>query len=242
MDGNLIVEFERKICVFQCLCGTDNTVGSHASKKRQIAWEDVGCPAWARITATARQDSKTSKYIYLGHLLTTQQHTRLLRSIASKAILSTHWNARILISQHGPPGFPSIPTSGSMRFSYFRNQFRWRSFSSSVGTKRSAYMATPSVTTPIDFGSSHTMHHQYTVHMPRASGLLNGAAPRKTWTSGSGKKLRPRLIPGSLKLVSTIIHPHLTPPLQPLKVISPSSSPPHPRGKLPGATDIRSKS
>ena len=55
-DGDLIVGFERKVCVLQCLCGTDDPGGQTES-----GWEDVGCPAWAKIIATARRDSKLER-------------------------------------------------------------------------------------------------------------------------------------------------------------------------------------
>lgn len=38
---------------YLCACATDHTSGSHhASKKRQIAWENVGCIAWLKVVTT----------------------------------------------------------------------------------------------------------------------------------------------------------------------------------------------
>jgi len=240
-DGNLVVEFERKTCVFQCLCGTDNTVGSHASKKRQIAWEDVGCPAWVRITATAQQDSKSAEHIRSDHVLILLQRMRLLRSTVSKATLSIHQNVKILTLQLGPPGFPSTPTSGSTHFNYFANLFRWRSSMSSAETKQSAYTVTPLVVTPIDSGLSHMTRLQYTGPTPIVSALPNAVALRRTLTSGSGKKLHPPLTLRSLELVSTTTHPLSILPSKLSRAASPSSFPHHPKGKLPGVMDIRSR-
>ena len=55
---SLTVKFKRRVRVFQCLCGTDNTTGRLASKTRQIAWTDVECTGYATITTTIRTDSK----------------------------------------------------------------------------------------------------------------------------------------------------------------------------------------
>ncbi|KAF5320405.1 hypothetical protein D9611_010750 [Ephemerocybe angulata] len=33
----------------QCQCGTDNTAGRHASKKRQMPWKNVGCLVWVKL-------------------------------------------------------------------------------------------------------------------------------------------------------------------------------------------------
>ena len=52
-DRNVIVEFESITCLLQCSCGRDDPSGSDQSEGEQISREDVGCPAWAKITATA---------------------------------------------------------------------------------------------------------------------------------------------------------------------------------------------
>ncbi|KAK7050167.1 hypothetical protein R3P38DRAFT_3306410 [Favolaschia claudopus] len=44
--------FTRIRRLFQCLCGSDHEDGRHASGKRQMGWENVGCGAWFRLTST----------------------------------------------------------------------------------------------------------------------------------------------------------------------------------------------
>ncbi|KAJ7763793.1 hypothetical protein B0H16DRAFT_1310984 [Mycena metata] len=44
--------FSRHRTLFQCQCGADNKEGRHASKKREMGWENVGCGAWYRLTST----------------------------------------------------------------------------------------------------------------------------------------------------------------------------------------------
>ncbi|KAJ7149105.1 hypothetical protein C8R46DRAFT_916478, partial [Mycena filopes] len=45
-------KFTRYRAIYQCQCGIDHTSGRLASKKREIAWENVDCGCWFRITTT----------------------------------------------------------------------------------------------------------------------------------------------------------------------------------------------
>ncbi|KAJ7438106.1 hypothetical protein B0H11DRAFT_1612261, partial [Mycena galericulata] len=45
-------KFERWRRVYQCMAGSDNTAGHHASKRRDMLWKDVGCPFWVKLTTT----------------------------------------------------------------------------------------------------------------------------------------------------------------------------------------------
>jgi hypothetical protein len=38
--------------IYQCQCGSDNTDGRLASKKREMPWENVDCGSWFRLTTT----------------------------------------------------------------------------------------------------------------------------------------------------------------------------------------------
>ncbi|KAJ6557679.1 hypothetical protein B0H19DRAFT_946319, partial [Mycena capillaripes] len=44
--------FTRYRALYQCQCGTDHTAGRHASKKREMAWGNVDCRCWFRVTTT----------------------------------------------------------------------------------------------------------------------------------------------------------------------------------------------
>ncbi|KAJ7153245.1 hypothetical protein C8R46DRAFT_830330, partial [Mycena filopes] len=44
--------------IYQCQCGADHTSGRLASKKREMAWENVECGCWFRITTTHYEPSK----------------------------------------------------------------------------------------------------------------------------------------------------------------------------------------
>ncbi|KAJ3566546.1 hypothetical protein NP233_g6934 [Leucocoprinus birnbaumii] len=43
------IQFICQTHYYQCQCGTDNTAGTHASKKRQMSWANVGCLFWAKL-------------------------------------------------------------------------------------------------------------------------------------------------------------------------------------------------
>ncbi|KAF8898646.1 hypothetical protein BD779DRAFT_1795286 [Infundibulicybe gibba] len=45
-------KYTRWTRLYQCLCGTDNTQGRHASKKRQIPWQNVKCGMYALVVTT----------------------------------------------------------------------------------------------------------------------------------------------------------------------------------------------
>ncbi|KAJ6479681.1 hypothetical protein C8R45DRAFT_872726, partial [Mycena sanguinolenta] len=45
-------KFTRYRAIFQCQCGSDHTDGRLASKKREMAWENVDCGCWFRLTTT----------------------------------------------------------------------------------------------------------------------------------------------------------------------------------------------
>ncbi|KAK6968940.1 hypothetical protein R3P38DRAFT_3244434 [Favolaschia claudopus] len=51
-DPTKIRQFLRIRRIFQWQCGADHEDGRHASKKRQIGWENVGCGAYFRLTST----------------------------------------------------------------------------------------------------------------------------------------------------------------------------------------------
>ncbi|KAF6747490.1 hypothetical protein DFP72DRAFT_1149006 [Ephemerocybe angulata] len=48
----LDVTFQRYRRTYQCQSGADNTQGHHASRTRNMPWEDLGCGFWARMTTT----------------------------------------------------------------------------------------------------------------------------------------------------------------------------------------------
>ncbi|KAJ7763028.1 hypothetical protein B0H16DRAFT_1661803 [Mycena metata] len=54
--------------IYQCQCGSDHTSGRLASKKREMAWENVDCGCWFRITTTHYEpstDASTSAHMLL---------------------------------------------------------------------------------------------------------------------------------------------------------------------------------
>ncbi|KAJ6459149.1 hypothetical protein C8R47DRAFT_994808, partial [Mycena vitilis] len=58
--------FTRYRAIYQCQCGTDHADGRHASKKRQMPWENVDCGCWFRITTTLHgQNDDLSKNVLL---------------------------------------------------------------------------------------------------------------------------------------------------------------------------------
>ncbi|KAJ7458973.1 hypothetical protein FB451DRAFT_1046462, partial [Mycena latifolia] len=60
------INFTRTRTIFQCQCGIDNHDGRHASKTREMGWEDVGCGAWMRVTSTHdKRDSDKSNHVLL---------------------------------------------------------------------------------------------------------------------------------------------------------------------------------
>lgn len=125
-DGHVIVEFESITCLLQCLCGRDDPSGSDRSEGGRISREYVGCPAWAKITATARQDSESNYFSFPCGMPIVPQPTKSSRSTAFKAFSSTRMNARPLPSQRPLLGFPFILTSRSMPIGCSTISFRWQ--------------------------------------------------------------------------------------------------------------------
>ncbi len=54
-------DFTRIARYYLCACATDHTSGSKAVKNRQIAWENVGCLAWVKLTTTHAEDGASIK-------------------------------------------------------------------------------------------------------------------------------------------------------------------------------------
>ena len=53
-------KYTRWTRLYQCLCGTDNERGHHASKRRHIPWENVKCSMYARVISTHDERDKKS--------------------------------------------------------------------------------------------------------------------------------------------------------------------------------------
>ncbi|KAK7014180.1 hypothetical protein R3P38DRAFT_3322138 [Favolaschia claudopus] len=51
-DPTNLVKFKRWRRLYQCMAGSDNTTGHHAGKRRDMSWQDVGCPFFVKLTST----------------------------------------------------------------------------------------------------------------------------------------------------------------------------------------------
>ncbi|KAL6307979.1 hypothetical protein BKA93DRAFT_707554, partial [Sparassis latifolia] len=82
IDGTGLMRQHR---LFQCLCGTDHTIGRRAAKTREVAWENVGCMGFAMVTTTHEKCSMKLISVdevasILDHNDTCQQATEMLHS------------------------------------------------------------------------------------------------------------------------------------------------------------------
>jgi hypothetical protein len=58
VDEKHNTQFVRVDRHFQCQCGIYHDEGRHASKNRQIGWENVGCPFWVKLVTVRRRDDR----------------------------------------------------------------------------------------------------------------------------------------------------------------------------------------
>ena len=56
--------YRRSTRIYQCQCGVDHTAGRHASKKRQIPWENVDCLSWIKLTTVHDEQNGISHVIW----------------------------------------------------------------------------------------------------------------------------------------------------------------------------------
>ena len=50
--------------IYQCQCGVDHTSGRHASKNRQIPWQNVDCLNWIKLTTVHDEQNSIFQLIW----------------------------------------------------------------------------------------------------------------------------------------------------------------------------------
>ncbi|KAJ7048596.1 hypothetical protein C8F01DRAFT_1266924 [Mycena amicta] len=132
------VSFIRKRWVIQGICGSDNTLGHNASKKRDMPWRDVGCQFYIDITTTHMPDNDQELLTVdevVGHPIhsveciaieTMDNNARIARvPLAKLKEKACAWASKNLGNGAGSSTHHSILNSGDMS-SMYQTQVRLR--------------------------------------------------------------------------------------------------------------------
>ncbi|KAK7022507.1 hypothetical protein R3P38DRAFT_3317690 [Favolaschia claudopus] len=84
------VKFERWRRLYQCTAGSDNTTGHHAGKRRDMSWQDVGCPFFVKLTSTHHGKKDDSMILTIDEIFGDFTH-----SAACQALTKMEHNPRV---------------------------------------------------------------------------------------------------------------------------------------------------
>ncbi|KAJ7060170.1 hypothetical protein C8F01DRAFT_1254295 [Mycena amicta] len=149
------VSFIRKRWVIQGICGSDNTLGHNASKKRDMPWRDVGCQFYIDITTTHMPDNDQELLTVdevVGHPIhsveciaieTMDNNARIARvPLAKLKEKACAWASKNLGNGAGSSTHHSILNSGDMSSMYQTQSIQDRNGSNAAGEQFDVTVAT----------------------------------------------------------------------------------------------------